>query len=47
MEASSSVLAGGISRFNLLTDPPTPLFTDGVTAHTDYSTDFPFFGTPH
>ena len=47
MDTTYSVLAAGLTGFNLTADPPTALFTDGATAHTDYTPDFPFFGPPH
>jgi hypothetical protein len=47
MDTSYSVLAAGILGFDLTADPPTPKFGDTVPAHTDYATDFPFFGAPH
>ena len=47
MDTSYSVLAAGISGFNLMMDPPAPLVGDGVSAHTDYTDTFPFFGMPH
>jgi len=45
IDFSYSALAAGLSGFNLTTF--TPLVGDGVTAHTDISTTFPFLGTPH
>jgi hypothetical protein len=40
-----SAIAGGFKGFDLATF--TPKYGDGVTAHTDLLTTFPFLGAPH
>jgi hypothetical protein len=44
VDFSFSMLAMGLKGFNTQFQPQV---TDGVDAHTDYSTDFPFLGAPH
>ena len=58
IDTTYSFVAGGLDAFNLTTDPPTPLVSDGVgtgsggsfgltNPHGDITTTFPFFGAPH
>lgn len=47
IDVSYSLIIAGGAGFNLGTSPPTPKILNGAVAHTDYSTTFPYLGTPH
>ncbi|HEY1810779.1 MAG TPA: hypothetical protein VGG74_00395 [Kofleriaceae bacterium] len=47
MATSYTALALGVGGFVTSDGSFLPMFSDGATAHTDLSTDFPYLGTPH